>query len=138
MLRFSAEKMPIFPQGRDPYARESEWGSLIKLYEYAATGFKSNILMKDGLLSRMDLLLPDVALPVRLYECRKTYKGHEGSFENNLTGLGVRLEDDRANNLEIVPPPSCPISALGEQMTATIYAFKRLFGKGRYPYLILP
>jgi hypothetical protein len=125
VLRFSADKMPIFPQGRDPYARESEWGTLIKLYNYAATGFKSNILMKDGLLGRMDLLLPDVALPVRLYECRKTYKGHEGSFENNLTGLGVRLEDDRGNNLEEGFPSSCPISAMAEQMTATIYAFKK-------------
>ncbi len=124
VLRFNADKMPIFPQGREPYARESEWGTLIKLYEYAATGFKSNILMKDGLLSRMDLLLPDVALPVRLYECR-AYGGHEGSFENNLTGLGVRLEDDRGNNLEEGFPSSCPISALGEEMRATIYAFKK-------------
>ncbi|NMC20338.1 MAG: hypothetical protein GYA33_07945 [Thermogutta sp.] len=125
VIRFSADKMPIFPQGRDPYARESEWGTLVKLYEYAATGFRSNILMRDGLLSRMDLLLPDVALPVRLYECRKSYKGHQGSFENNLTGLGVRLEDDRGNNLEEGFPSSCPIRAMGEQMTATIYAFKK-------------
>ncbi len=125
VLRFGADSMPLFPQGREPYARESEWGTLIKLYEYAATGFKSNILMKDGLLSRMDLLLPDVALPVRLYESRKTYKGHEGSFENNLTGLSVRLEDDRGNNLEEGFPSSCPISAMGDQMTATIYAFKK-------------
>jgi hypothetical protein len=125
VLRFRADTMPIFPQGRNPYARESEWGTLIKLYEYAATGFKSNILMKDGLLGRMDLLLPDVALPVRLYECRPSYKGHEGSFENNLTGLGVRLEDDRGNNLEEGFPSSCPIRAMGEEMTATIYAFKK-------------
>ena len=125
VLRFSADSMPIFPQGRNPYARDSEWGTLIKLYEYAATGFKSNILMKDGLLSRLDLLLPDVALPVRLYECRPTYKGHEGSFENNLTGLGVRLEDDRGNNLEEGFPSSCPIGALGEEMRATIFAFKK-------------
>ena len=125
VLHFSADKMPIFPEGRSPYARESEWGTLVKLYEYAATGFKSNILMKDGLLSRMDLLLPDVALPVRLYECRPSYKGHEGSFENNLTGIGVRLEDDRGNNLEEGFPSSCPIGAMGEQMTATIYAFKK-------------
>jgi hypothetical protein len=124
VLRFLSESMPIFPQGRDAYARDSEWGTLIKLYEYAATGFKSNILMKDGLLSRLDLLLPDVALPVRLYECR-AYGGHEGSFENNLTGLGVRLEDDRGNNLEDGFPSSCPISALGEEMRATIYAFKK-------------
>ncbi len=125
VLRFGAESMPIFPLGRDPYAREAMSGTLIKLYEYAATGFKSNILMRDGLLSRMDLLLPDVALPVRLCECRPSYKGHEGSFENNLTGLGVRLEDDRGNNLEEGFPSSCPIGAMGEQMTATIYAFKK-------------
>jgi hypothetical protein len=125
VLRFPADTMPIFPQGRNPYARESEWGTLVKLYEYAATGFKSNILMKDGLLGRMDLLLPDVALPVRLYECRPSYRGHEGSFENNLTGLSVRLEDDRGNNLEEGFPSSCPIRAKGEHMTATIYAFKK-------------
>jgi hypothetical protein len=126
VLRFSADSMPIFPQGRNPYGRDSEWGTLIKLYEYAATGFKSNIIRSTpSLLSRMDLLLPDVALPVRLYECRPTYKGHEGSFETNLTGLGVRLEDDRGSNLEEGFPSSCPISALGEQMTATIYAFKK-------------
>jgi hypothetical protein len=118
--------MPIFPQGRDAYARDSEWGTLIKLYEYAATGFKSNIIRSDPcLLGKLDLLLPDVALPVRLYECRPTYKGHEGSFETNLTGLGVRLEDDRKNNLEEGFPSSCPISAQGEQMTATIFAFKK-------------
>jgi len=126
VLRFTADSFPIFPQGRNPYARESHWGTLIKLYEYAATGFKSNIIRSTpSLLSRMDLLLPDVALPVRLYECRPTYKGHEGSFENNLTGIGVRLEDDRGNNLEEGFPSSCPISALGEQMTAIIYAFKK-------------
>jgi hypothetical protein len=127
VLRFSADKMPLFPQGRNPYGRESEWGTLIKLYEYAVTGFsRSNIIRTTpSLLSRMDLLLPDVALPVRLYECRTTYKGHEGSFENNLTGLGVRLEDERSNNLEEGFPSSCPISAMGEQMTATIYAFKK-------------
>jgi hypothetical protein len=33
VLRFTADKMPIFPQGRDPYARESESGTLVKLYE---------------------------------------------------------------------------------------------------------
>ena len=124
VLRFSSDKMPIFPDGINPYAQEAEWGTLIKLYEYAATGFKSNILMRDGLLSRMDLLLPELALPIRLHECRD-YSGHEGSFQTTLTGLGVRLEDDRANNLEEGFPSSCPLSAAGQEMTATIYAFKK-------------
>jgi hypothetical protein len=124
VLRFSSDTLPIFPEGQQPYGREAEWGTLIKLYEYEATGFKSNILMKDGLLSRMDLLLPDVALPVRLHECRD-YRGHEGSFQTTLTGLGVRLEFDRGENLEEGFPSSCPLSAAGQEMTATIYAFKK-------------
>jgi hypothetical protein len=97
VLRFAADSMPIFPTDRkNPYARESPWGTLINLYEYAATGFRSNIIMsRPSLLNRMDFLLPDVALPIRLYECHPTYRGHEGSFETTLTGLGVRLEDDR-------------------------------------------
>ena len=92
VLRFSSETMPLFPNGRSPYARESAWGTLIKLYEYAAIGFKSNIIMtRPSLLNRMDLLLPDVALPIRLHECRTIYKGHEGSFETTLSGVSVRL-----------------------------------------------
>ncbi len=125
VLRFSANKMPIFPEGREPYARESEWGTLIKLYEYSATGYKTHILRKDGILERLDLLLPDVGLPIRLHECRPGYRGHEGSFENTLNGLSVRLDDDRGENLEADFPSSCSISALGNQMTATIYALKK-------------
>ena len=124
IFRFTADAMPIFPDGRNPYGLEAEWGTLIKLYDYAAQGFKSHILMKDGLLSRLDLLLPEVALPVRLHECR-AYGGHLGSFENTLNGLGVRLEDDRSNNLEEGFPSSCPLGASSQEMTATIYAFKK-------------
>lgn len=125
VLRFAADSMPIFPRGNAPYSENSEWGTLIKLYEYAATGFKSHILMKDGLLSRVDLLLPQLALPVRMHECRETYKGHAGSFATTVSGVSVRLEDDRGNNLELGFPSSCPISAKSEHMTATIYAFKK-------------
>lgn len=125
VLRFTADTMPIFPEGRNAYARESEWGTLIKLYEYSATGYKTHILRKDAILSRIDLLLPDVALPIRLHECRSGYGGHEGSFETTLTGVGVRLDDDKGDNLETGFPSSCPMSAAGEQMTATIYAFKK-------------
>jgi hypothetical protein len=125
VLRLSADTMPIFPDGRDTYARESEWGTLIKLYEYSLTGSKSHILRKKGLLSRIDLLMPDVALPIRLHECRPGYGGHAGSFETTLTGVGVRLEDDKSKNLEEGFPSSSPMSVAGEQMTATIYAFKK-------------
>jgi hypothetical protein len=124
VLHFSSDTMPIFPDDRTPYARESKWGTLIKLYEYSLTGSKSHILRKKGLLSRIDLLMPDVALPIRLHECRTQYGGHRGSFETTLAGVGVRLEDDKTQNLEEGFPSSSPMSVAGEQMTATIYAFK--------------
>jgi len=126
VLRFTASEMPIFPEGRQPYSRKSESGTLIKLYEYASAGYSNtHILRKDGLLAHLDLLLSDPALPVRLHECRPSFRGHEGSFETTLTGLAVRLEDNKADNMEEGFPTSCPIGVEGESMIAKIYAFKK-------------
>ena len=123
VLRFGSETLPLFPQGNKAYARNALWGTAIKLYEYKLTG-RSNILRRDGLLSRLELLLPGVALPIRLHECRG-YGGHEGSFDTTLTGLGVRLSDGRGENLEQGFPTSSPFAISGQKMTAEIYAFKR-------------
>jgi len=126
VLTFAAEKMPLFPDAAQPYARESEWGTLIKLYEYSLPGHRTHILRKSGLLARLELLLPELALPIRLHECRPGYGGHTGSYETTLTGLGVRLDEGgRAENLEPDFPSSGPLTCAGEPMTATIYAFKK-------------
>ena len=122
ILNFSASGLPIFPRGSKAYARESQWGTLIKLYEYRIKR-SSHILLKDGLLNRLDILLPEIALPIRLHECRP-YKGHKASFANNLTGFRVRLEDNRAENLEF-DPSSAPLMVDGEPITATVFAFKK-------------
>lgn len=124
VLRFTSDELPMFPDSKNAYARNAQWGTLIKLYEYSATGFKSHILMKDGLLSRVDLLLPDIALPMRFHECRD-YRGHEGSFETTLTGVRVRLEDDKGKNLEDGFPVGAPMKVAGEEMLVSIYAFKK-------------
>jgi hypothetical protein len=121
VLSFFSEKMPIYPVGNNPYVRESEYGTLIKLYEYAIPN-KSHILRRDGLLYRIDLLLPNVALPIRIHECRQTYGGHPGSFETSITGLTVRLDDDRNSNIEETWSFSMYIS--GEKIHGTIYALK--------------
>ncbi|MDV2503812.1 MAG: hypothetical protein RX318_07640 [bacterium] len=123
VLRFSADELPFFPERNDPYKRTSEWGTLIKLYEFSATGHRGHILRKDGMLSRLDILLADVALPIRLHECRLGYRGHTGSFETTMTGVGVRLEDDRAENIEGYY--SFALSVSGQHMTGTIYTFKK-------------
>jgi len=124
VLSYESNSMPIFPEGNKPYKIESEWGTLIKMYEYKATGFKSHILMPDGLLSRIDLLLPTLALPARFHECRD-YRGHSGSPETTVTGLNVRLGDDRKDNLEDNFPITDLMTIGGEQMPVTIYAFKK-------------
>ena len=123
VLRFESDVLPMFPQGNEAYARDTGWGTAIKLYEYKLTG-RSHILRGDGLLQRLDLLLPRIALPVRLHECRD-YSGHPGSFDTTLNGLWVRLSDDRSENLEPEFPTSSAFTIRGEQMTAEVYAFKR-------------
>ena len=123
ILRFDSDSLPLFPEANKPYTREASWGTAVKLYEYKITG-RSHILRRDGLLQRLDLLLPRIALPVRLHECRD-YGGDSRSFDTTLNGLGVRLSDDRSENLEPGFPTSGAFTIRGEQMTAEVYAFKR-------------
>lgn len=123
VLRFSADCLPIMPDGNNPYVRDIPSGSAIKLYEYDMKGFSSHALMRDGLLSRLEAMLPEPALPIRIHECRD-YRGHAGSFATTLVGLSVRLDDNRGDNIEEGFPDSIPFKVEGESMTARIYAFK--------------
>ena len=123
VLRFGSASLPLFPEGHTPYARDTSWGTAVKLYEYGIKG-KSHILLRDGLQQRLDLLLSRLALPVRLHECRD-YSGSEASFDTTLTGLSVRLNDDRASNLEVGFPISASMAIGGERLTAEIFAFNR-------------
>lgn len=130
VLSFPADSMPIFPvvtkDTRDAYAKESEYGSLVKLYEYTWQGTKSNIVFSDdGLLRRIDVGLPELALPIRVFECRPEYKGHTGSFETNALGLVARLDRDKAGKLE-TDDPIFGVIALddGTQIKLRVYVFK--------------
>ncbi|MHA1812222.1 MAG: hypothetical protein ACTSYX_02185 [Candidatus Thorarchaeota archaeon] len=124
VLRFHADSLPLAPQGSRAYTGPVPFGTLIKLYEYHARGFRSMMFMRDGLLSRLDILLPGIALPIRLHECRN-YPGHKGSFETTVSGLTARLGDNRADNLEQGYPTTSHMSVQGEQMDLKIYAFKK-------------
>ena len=123
VLRFSADDLPLMPDGNNAYARNATSGSAIKLYEYDMKGFSSHALMRDGLLSRLEAMRPEPALPIRVHECRE-YRGHAGSFATTLVGLSVRLDDNRGDNMEDGFPGSIPFKVEGESMTARVYAFK--------------
>ncbi len=123
VLGFESERLPIFPEGQKPYSRNSSWGTLIKLYEYK-TNNRTHMFMRDGLQYRLDVLLPRPALPIRLHECRK-YSGKKGSFETTLSGIYVRLEDDKAKNVEQGFPYTGNLNVLGEKLKFRIYAIKQ-------------
>ena len=124
VLRFSADSLTMFPAGNVAYDRAGTHGTLIKLYEYDSTGRRAHILRPHNLLERLDLLLAEAALPVRLHECRYQ-AGQPTGCETNLTGLTVRLDQGRAGNLEQGFPSSCAFTIQGKQITARIYAFRK-------------
>jgi len=129
VLSFSSDTWPIFPKvdakGRDAYGRDARYGSLVKLYEYNLSGSRSRILgTKGGLLQRVDFALPELALPIRLYECRPTYRGHLGSFSTNVLGVVARLERDRADKLEQGFPIGHLLRLEGREVRVRAYALK--------------
>jgi len=92
LATFDAPTLPIFPEQNRPYARESAWGTLFKLYEYDLRA-KTNVIRTDGLMQRVRVMLPEPALPVRFHECRE-FRGHSGSFDTTMRGLIPLLDDE--------------------------------------------
>jgi hypothetical protein len=122
ILSFDAEYLSLLPgEYPEAYGNPLRWGTYIKLYEYQMTGLKTNV--KFDLYYRLSLLMPSIALPIRLYERRKDFKGH--TQEITLSGLTVRLEEDKRENLEGGFPTSSTLVVQGQKMKISIFAFKR-------------
>lgn len=125
VLSFSAPDLPIYPGDVGPYGREATHGTMIKLFDYKYIGERANILRGRSIFSRLDLLLPEIALPIRVYEYRKNDSGKyldPRSRETTLSGLRRRLNN--TPNVESGFPIVIPFSPAGEQLYATVYAFK--------------
>ena len=122
ILTFNSESLPLLP-GEFPnaYEKSLEWGTFIKLYNYDLQSYKT--LINLNLNYRLALLLPNLALPVRLYERRSGYKAH--SYESTLSGLTVRLDEDKSKNMEKNFPSSNIITINGQEMTVQIYVFRK-------------
>jgi len=121
VLSFKADTLPLMPEGETPLKVALEHGSYVKLYNYDMKGFRSDALRADGLLYRLELLLPEVALPIRVHECRG-YGGHSGSHDTTLVGTIGRLKEDH-DNLEAGYPTSVSINIDGQQLLVSIFAF---------------
>lgn len=126
VLSFSSDSLEILP-GRFPhaYGEPLTHGTYIKLYEYNMSGLKTNITLDP--YNRLSALLPTLALPIRLYERRGHYSAH--SAETTMSGLAVRLEEDKRSNTEAGFPCGAEISVEGERIHLRIVAFKKDAGK---------
>jgi len=122
ILMFDAKNLPLLPKEYpQPYGNNFEYGTFIKLFEYQLKGYKTNI--QFDLYNRLSMLLPGTALPVRMMERRKGYTGH--SFETTMSGLNVRLDEDKKDNLEENFPSSSNMKIMNQEMKVLLYAFKK-------------
>ncbi len=125
LLTFASPTLPIFPVKNSAYAREAEWGTAFKMYEYAIRA-ATNMMLEGGLMGRVRILLPEPALPIHFHECRD-YSGHSGSYNTTMAGLIYTLEEDRKNpkrqNVEWFDKFEVDVD--GEKFSGRIYLFRK-------------
>lgn len=123
ILFFPADELMILPsEYPEAFGRPMHWGTYMKFFEYKiGPGLRSNILF--DLYNKLSVLMPHIALPIKLYERRKNYQGN--SFETVLSGLSVRVDEDRSDNIEENFPTSGSMTVYGQKMRYSIYVFKK-------------
>jgi len=123
ILSFKADSLPVRPtEYPNAYGRDLKSGTLIKLYEYdLSTGLSSNI--KFDLYYKLNELMPEIALPIKMYERREGYKGV--TMQSTLNGLRIRLEDKKNKRIE----EGFPTSFSFHNIIGELYVFKK--GKAR-------
>lgn len=137
ILRFNAESLDIIPVCKDitlqngekhnePWLAPMTYGAYIKLYNYNLTPYKGPAFV--DLWRRLNLLIPGLAHPAFIWDCRK-YENH-GPY-TVLTGLNTRLEEDKSNLIEEDFPLSVSFQTKKsrENFDASIYLFKESVDK---------
>ena len=117
----------VIPTSKGGYAT-MEHGMYCRMYEYRMSpGVSTNINMR--FYNRMSTLLPSLAYPVYLDECR-SYDAR--TMFRTLSGLNVRLSDHSANseasNIEDTLSASFTID--GQKIGVSVYVFKKTTKKG--------
>lgn len=113
ILRFTADELSLVE------GSSLNWGTFIKLYEYKIPGCTT--VATFNLYYRLSVLMPSIALPIRIIETRD-YKGN--TLETTINGLNVRLEEDRNNNLEENFPYHSELTVQNQKIKYSLYAFK--------------
>lgn len=123
ILSFAADALPLLP-GRYPsnYVEHLEYGTFMKFLEYQIGPGLRTVAILD-LYNKLSLLMPEIALPVKIFERRPGYRAN--SYEAVLSGLSVRVNEDRSENIEDNFPASGYINPGGHLMKFSTVVFKK-------------
>ena len=121
--QFEAEHLDLMPSVYpNPYGLKFNHGSFVKLYNYdIGASLRSNITL--DLYNKLNTLLVNPVVPVKLYERRDGFNAH--SNESLLDGLETRLERDRSNILAEGFPSEFFFNVDKQKIKAKIFAFKK-------------
>jgi hypothetical protein len=117
---FHADELPLRPSDEphpDQCSNRMDHGTFVKLYNYQ-TPTATNIVLDPNY--RLSSRLPNPALPIRLYETREGFSGH--SLQATLSGLNLRLHDDRNKNIESGFPASSTVTVGKSRFNVRIFA----------------
>lgn len=128
VLKFQEDLgLPIIPSSTGEH-KLMLYGMFCKLFEYKMSSrLCSNINL--NLYSRLSMLLPNLAYPILLDECRD-YRAH--TMFRTLSGLNVRLSDQSATeDSNIEEKLSTQFAIDGQSISATLYVFKKTKSSGK-------
>ena len=129
ILTFNSPSLPILPlEHPHKVGRLMKHGTFIKLYEYQIQQ-KYRDFLNTTLHYNLSILLPDIALPIRLYE-RRDLK--QKWYDYSLKGLTARLHENYKSVVEPDFPTHGTINFQGEQFLYSVFAFKKGANLSRY------
>ena len=121
--QFEAKCLDLMPSVYPrPYGQKFEYGSFVKLYNYdIGASLRSNITL--DLYNKINTLLVNPVVPIKLYERRKGFNAH--SNQSTLDGLETRLERDRSSVLASGFPSEFFFNVENQKIKGKVYAFKK-------------
>ena len=127
--QFKAKCLDLMPGVYpNPYGLKFEYGSFVKLYNYdIGASLRSNITL--DLYNKLNTLLVNPVVPIKLYERREGYNAH--SNESILDGLETRLDRDRSKILADGFPSEFFFNVENQKIKGKIYAFNKYLNEDK-------
>jgi len=130
-LSFESDTMPIMPSNDGQFSRQKKHGTVVVLFEYKLA--TSQVIRgKDSLYRQLDIQLPKLPLPVRIYEHREKFDSEKNQ---SLTMRGFSnfqinqmLKGKSESNLEDISPRRGFLKVDDYKISYDIFCFKK--GKG--------